>query len=450
MALQEDQIFSVKKRLERIAQLERDLGSDYEELFTIFRVPTNIREANKSLYEPRVVPIGPYYYKWPHLTAMECHKWRFLKSFLRRNNKLCVEAYIQAVGSLEMDARQCYSEMVDLSKNEFVEMLLLDGCFILELFFKWLDEDPDVLIMESWGATTILSDLLLMDNQIPFIVIERLCNMIMEGEAVNTRDTFLSLLANFLMDEKPSQTCFVSTWPNKINHLLDLYHQFLIVPDFYQEEEKHDQVTLPLWKERLIHWNLRAEHWNSKRFLRQIPGATELYEAGVQFKKKQSPKTLFDIKFNRGILEIPPLQIDSNKKTRLANLVALERHKTWGDQIATSYVALMDSLINTKEDVALLQHAGVIHNKLSSHQEAAIFFNQLGDCMSFDTINPHFADVFRDVQLYYDSSWNRSLAHLVHDYFHSPWAIISVIAGVILLGLTALQAFFTVYRYYHP
>jgi Plant protein of unknown function len=437
----------VKQRLE-----EDTWWIEYVGPFTIFRVPANIREANKSLYQPRMVSIGPYYYylRKDRLRAMEDQKWRLLRSFLCRNSELRVETCIKAVRSIEKSVRQSYSEYIALGQDEFVQMLLLDGCFVLELFFKWLNEDPDVLFKEGWGPTTILSDLLLFENQIPFSVIEKLYDMVLTGEAENNRDTFLSLLAKFLMDEEPSHTSPVS-WPEKIHHLLDLYHQFLVEPGLSQEETKHDPAVLPLWKQRLVHWiTPRPDQRGAKRPLRQIPCAIELHEAGVKFRKKQSPKNSFDVKFGRGILEIPPLQIDSNKKALLTNLVALEKHKTWGDQTVTSYVALMDSLINTKEDVALLQHAGVIHNMLSSHQEAAVFFNRLGDGTSFDSMNHHYAKLFRHVQLYYDSNWNKSWARLIHDYFNSPWAIISVIAAIILLALSALQTFYTVYPYYVP
>ncbi|KAF3342036.1 hypothetical protein FCM35_KLT00674 [Carex littledalei] len=242
-------------------------------------------------------------------------------------------------------------------------------------------------------------------------------------------------------------------WPMKIDHLLDLYHEFLILCGLHQEETEHDPTALPPWKQQLIQWiTPRAYQQDATRPPRQIPCATDLQEAGVKFRKKQLPKNPFDVQFSRGgILEIPLLQINTNKKALLTNLVELEKHMTGDNQTVTSYVALMDSLINTKEDVALLQQAGVIHNMLSTHQEAAIFFNQLGDSRSlYDTNNNKFGELFIRVQQYYDSNWNRSWACLIHDYFNSPWAVMSVIAAVILLSLSTLQSFYTVYSYYKP
>ncbi|KAK1279526.1 hypothetical protein QJS04_geneDACA004578 [Acorus gramineus] len=55
-----------------------------------------------------------------------------------------------------------------------------------------------------------------------------------------------------------------------------------------------------------------------------------------------------------------------------------------------------------------------------------------------------------DVNKYCNSKTHRWRAVLARDYFNSPWAIISVVAAFILLGLTLLQTFYTMYAYYHP
>ncbi|KAJ3691104.1 hypothetical protein LUZ61_020268 [Rhynchospora tenuis] len=411
-----------------------------KEPFIISWLPEYISQA--GLYEPRIVSIGPNYRnfaKFPNLEAINFQKSRLLRSFLLRNREIRFEDYFHALRSLEV-AQIYYNKHYFYKPDEIVQELLLDGCFILELFFKWLDGDANIL--EKCDLTIILSDLLLIGNQIPFSVIKRLFIMVTGCEGIYRRDAFLNLFVKFLMNDQGPSHISLEIWPKKIYHILDLYHYYLKAPYLRQEDKKNDQTKFSLFPPSLSHWK--------KRPPRQIPGAVELYEGGVKFKRKSSFRCLCDVKFDRGILEIPPLQIDSNEKIHLKNLLALEKLEHWRNPTATSYVTLMDSLINTKEDVALLQHAGVIHNKLSSHQEAAIFFNQLGENLSVDNLNPYFVELFKKVQQHYDSSWNQSWARLMHDYFNSPWAMISVIAGVILLGLSVTQAFFTIYPYYRP
>ncbi|KAF8407088.1 hypothetical protein HHK36_006213 [Tetracentron sinense] len=45
-----------------------------------------------------------------------------------------LKSYINATKNLEEHSRQCYAETIILSSDEFVEMMLLDACFLVELF----------------------------------------------------------------------------------------------------------------------------------------------------------------------------------------------------------------------------------------------------------------------------------------------------------------------------
>ncbi|KAF8407684.1 hypothetical protein HHK36_006819 [Tetracentron sinense] len=46
-----------------------------------------------------------------------------------------LKSCINATRSLEELSRQCYAETIILSSDEFVEIMLLDACFLVELFF---------------------------------------------------------------------------------------------------------------------------------------------------------------------------------------------------------------------------------------------------------------------------------------------------------------------------
>ncbi|KAL3504630.1 hypothetical protein ACH5RR_034471 [Cinchona calisaya] len=68
---------------------------------------------------------------------MEKHKLKYLQDLLARRAESNVESYIRALILLEEKARKAYAEEIIYSKNDFVEMLLLDGCFIIEFFRKY-------------------------------------------------------------------------------------------------------------------------------------------------------------------------------------------------------------------------------------------------------------------------------------------------------------------------
>nr|XP_016501063.1 PREDICTED: UPF0481 protein At3g47200-like isoform X2 [Nicotiana tabacum] len=146
----------------------------------IFRVPQSFINVNGRSYEPQIVSIGPYHHGKDHVKMIEEHKWRFLGTLLKRTEEkgLNLEDYLKVIQPLEMRARECYSEAILLDRDEFVEMLVLDGCFIIELFRKFGGvvpvEKDDPLISMSWIYPFFLRDLIRLENQIPFFILQSL------------------------------------------------------------------------------------------------------------------------------------------------------------------------------------------------------------------------------------------------------------------------------------
>ena len=66
---------------------------------------------------------------------MDRHKWRALQHVLKRTNH-DINLYLDAVKELEERARAYYEgpSITSLGSNEFVKMMVLDGCFVIELF----------------------------------------------------------------------------------------------------------------------------------------------------------------------------------------------------------------------------------------------------------------------------------------------------------------------------
>lgn len=202
---------------------------------------------------------------------------------------------------------------------------------------------------------------------------------------------------------------------------------------------------------RIISWLESISRSNKKQYtpMRSIPCATQLHEAGVRFRRKESPSDIFDITFENGVMEIPTLLIDSVRRVFYLNLAAFERSCSTIEYDLMSYAALMDSLINSNKDVVLLQRCGIINNMLLNEDELAVFFNQLGDWSILDSNEHYFGSLFSDVQRYCDSQWHKYRAKLMHDYFNNPWSVLSVIAAIVLLVLSAIQAIYSMYPAIH-
>jgi len=56
----------------------------------------------------------------------------------------------------------------------------------------------------------------------------------------------------------------------------------------------------------------------------------------------------------------------------------------------------------------------------------------------------YFGQSFNDVKQYSEVNLHRWRARLMHDYFENPWAIISVIAAILLLVLTVISVFWCI------
>ncbi|KAJ1693499.1 hypothetical protein LUZ63_010197 [Rhynchospora breviuscula] len=101
----------------------------------------------------------------------------------------------------------------------------------------------------------------------------------------------------------------------------------------------------------------------------------------------------------------------------------------------------MDALVNTQEDVALLEQTGILMNMLPSEKDAADFFNDLGELFVAEKYTCHY--LFNEIRKYSDSTWHKQRARLMHNYFGNPWSAISVLAAGSLLILSILQTYYS-------
>ncbi|KAF6142070.1 hypothetical protein GIB67_001267 [Kingdonia uniflora] len=132
---------------------------------------------------PQIVSLGPYHHGRRVFREMERHKWRFLHKIVNRTNH-DVKAYLNCVKELEKKARACYEGIIALSSEEFVEMMVLDGCFILE-FFRGVAEgfinlgysQNDPVFAIHGFMHSIQRDMIMLENQIPLCILDHLLGL---------------------------------------------------------------------------------------------------------------------------------------------------------------------------------------------------------------------------------------------------------------------------------
>ncbi|XP_077217789.1 UPF0481 protein At3g47200-like [Tasmannia lanceolata] len=415
---------------------------------SIYIVPQHIYETDEKAYEPKIISIGPYHHGKQCLRTMEEHKWRYLNAILSRNMDLSLENYLAEIKKMEVRARSCYSESINhFESNQFVQMMVLDGCFIVELFLnseakmamkeeeifllkKEADEDP--IYGTNWMLLLVAHDMLLLENQLPFFVLQFLFKLV---DKSSTPSSLSQLALNFFHNFLPRKNGIDPTDEDrgKILHLLHLFHSGF----------------LPVKKKALDF--LSYYYYIRPAPPKLIPSATELKAAGVKFKqKKMDMGSFLEVDFRKGVMEIPHLSIYEFTNSMFRNFIAFEQCFPIYGAHFTRYTILMDCLINTANDVAILKQNKIVEHMMGSDEEVAILFNRLGKGVAVDFEDCYFYYLFNDVNQYCKTNWHIWRANLVHRYFRNPCTIMSLVAAILILTLTFTQTFFSVFSYARP
>ncbi|XP_027116852.1 UPF0481 protein At3g47200-like isoform X2 [Coffea arabica] len=355
---------------------------------------------------------------------MEEHKLVYLKSVLGQKIEK-VATCVAAVKPLEEKARKCYAEPIALSSDEFVEMMLLDGCFIIQLLLKFKEKDlidkTDPAFRLDWILNSLQRDLMLFENQLPFFI---LCKLYETIELPDQESGLIDLALNFFSDLLPGHgTARENGNPqDNIKHLLDLIHRNWSTSKLKPVKE----MTRGTGDMALIRCSM------------------ELAEAGIKL-EKIAQEDIFDIEFENGTLRIPTLAIEERTESFLRNLVAYEQY-CGDDQInlVTDYVTFLGCLIKSEKDVTKLSHHGIIDNFVGESEVISEMFNKMIVCIVGPSRNFHYAEIFSRLNIHCDRRMNRWWAKLRRNYCNSPWGIISIIAASLLLLLTLLQTIFSI------
>ncbi|XP_008242396.1 PREDICTED: UPF0481 protein At3g47200-like [Prunus mume] len=390
----------------------------------IFRIPNVLRRHNEKAFVPDLISIGPFHHGEKDLQVMEEIKLWYLHCLLGRNptSETSLEYLVDAIRSMEQHCRDCYEERIDMSSEKFVEMMVVDGCFIIEVFRKYAKEVPrnedDPLFYTAWMMLALRKDLFLLENQLPWKVVDCLFHHTKEKDKPESK-ALLLLAVEFFEGPAFAQVPHADR-PLETKHLLDVIRNSLIA--LYPQAETHS-------------------YWEP------IPSVTELLQAGVEFKVRSDTwDNMLDITFKNGVMEIPPIEIEYNAESLFRNLIAYEQcDPSIITCSITSYAVILDSLINTSKDADFLIQKEIIVTKLSK-EDIACLFNKLYS----HTIVGYFcyAELTKNVNAYYQDRWHRWQTILRRDYFSNPWSIFSLAAALLILGFTFLQTLYSLLTYY--
>ncbi|XP_026416276.1 UPF0481 protein At3g47200-like [Papaver somniferum] len=218
---------------------------------------------------PNVVSIGPYYNGKRHLKQMQALKRIALSHFIDRTNKP-IECYTSKLIKHvdQMKASYKYLDRTAWHDNDdkFIEMMMLDGCFILEFLdiadkFPYYYSDPmfscHVFVL---NYDLVMQDLFMENNQLPYMVLATLWSIGFPDNEKHEGRGFLSKMMSVIKYPDP---CF-------------------------------DQV---------LHYVKGAMEQYALEGKRRICCASELYQSGARF--VQAPFSDTEFISENGILKLP-------------------------------------------------------------------------------------------------------------------------------------------------
>ncbi|XP_039158354.1 UPF0481 protein At3g47200-like [Eucalyptus grandis] len=486
---------------EKLSQGRQDNVPDSWANLSIHRIPRYLKHGEDKDWVPQIVSLGPYHHGGEHLHRMERHKWRSLHRILERSGQ-GIGLYLDSVKKVERRARACYEGRISMSRDEFVEMMVLDGCFVIEMFqgfakgfgkLGYAFDDP-VFSMQG-SILQIQRDMIMLENQIPlFILNQLLClqfgDPIQEERVAKLALQFFSPLIGIPQTGVTGAARrWLTVYPldedhSKRSRSVDKYYSLRLKFDPLHD---HGKVhCLEVVRRSLLH--LGPKRPKTKRWRQSREPLTfclsELREDGIQIRPREL-HSWGDIQFKNGILAIPPIEIHEGTRSLFLNLIAFEQSQYNCSHYVTSYVIFMHNLINSPEDILYLRDCRIIKHCLMSDTEVADLFHRLCQGVAFDLEDSYLRDIYEDLVMYHSGlfylfrnlaisntcygmirfglaffwgilkafltrKWNAWVAILKNKYFDNPWSIISVIAAFVLLVLTFIQAFYAVYAYYRP
>ncbi|KAM5559341.1 UPF0481 protein [Rosa sericea] len=377
----------------------------------IYKVPGRLCKDYEDFYTPRVVSIGPYHYcNGGSSEGMQPYKFIYLEAFFSRNN-LNLDHCLGVVRELEGKARSYYVEPVKLNSDEFALMLLVDGSFLLELmlrhYFVEIVDECDRIYGKPRVIQDVYRDLLLIENQIPFFILEALYKEL-DMKTWRAQPSLVTLTNEFFrylveVDKFPG--------PEKVKHFVDFIRWYY----------------LP-----------KCDNKSEKGIIFDVPSVTAMDEAGVKFEKVTKSITLLDMEFTNGSLRIPHFIVDDWSETLFRNLIAFEQCHDHKVKYISQFMCLMGCMIRTPKDADLLVDREIISTALGTSEDISTIFNKISKGVTLDSPFYYFT-LLKNLNKYCRSPWHSWKATLKRDYFNTPWKLVSTIAAFVLLVLTVIQ-----------
>ncbi|XP_020255749.1 uncharacterized protein LOC109832752 isoform X3 [Asparagus officinalis] len=154
--------------LEELQSINSETEIEKRKKHYIYRVPNILRELNYTAYTPQLVSLGPYHHGKAHLNPMERKKYAALAHYLERANKTLDEVRESLRPQIRdlMDAYDSLEELWTTDEDRFLDLMILDECFFLQMMVGGNDE-----LLRPYMNRGLWMDMRRIENQLPLLLL---------------------------------------------------------------------------------------------------------------------------------------------------------------------------------------------------------------------------------------------------------------------------------------
>ncbi|GMN69395.1 hypothetical protein TIFTF001_038447 [Ficus carica] len=423
-------------------------------------------------FTPREFSIGPIHAGSPNMLQNRL-KLQLAAHFILKSGKTEEFLFDKLKIEIKDDVKTYFKKDVIMQYEEdlLIRMLFLDGCAMLGFIHGYVNRMLNVFDISDGQAALIQQDLFLLENQIPFTVLDVLMGLGREWEKENLKDDFLIfifLVSNITFPRDSLEHLHAyfdyhlssKRKSHKPVHILDLLREVFLFDSWFSHIDSMLTVVCEIFcllcccGPVLISYVMKRSSKSlclptylskTKQSFRTVQ---ELKAAGIKFKPSDSLTAIsfHSHFFNTAKLMLPTLVVDDSTERKLFNLVAYEmclsdshlNREPW----VTSYVKLLDLLVDSEQDVKDLRVADILRHSLSSDIDAAKLINSIGSKCSAPRQDAY-VGVKKKIEKHYRRKCATWVAQAYHAHFRSPWTVLALFAATTILALTAIQTWYS-------
>ncbi|XP_052171016.1 UPF0481 protein At3g47200-like [Diospyros lotus] len=477
---------------------------------SIYKVHPFISNINKTAYQPRVVSFGPYHHGEPQLAWMEAHKLHAFFNCINRSSRTQKDIF-DLIMKMAKELKESYDSLDSkwqTNDDNFVDMMILDGCFILELLDVYKEEkyylgnDP---VFSQHGELYVMpfirADMLMLQNQLPMSLLLKLKHILQDAEP-DIEELNKSILFFLYYDiSKYSEM-------GKCLHVLDLYRKGLL-----HTHNEHENAASQSANEKEGNYpkmgkyclNTVGSYYNRLVHKQHTPGdvAPQSANEAEGFHPKMC-KCFHELKLR--YQRLVHIQHTPGDAAPQSSNQGVRKNRGVGHNVVRPATELHEAGVRfiKSESKSLLRITfdnGTLKlpNFIVADSTESMFLNLIAferchipagnditsfiafmDCIIDDSLdikllsskgiidniigtdkeaadlfntmskglvldlNENLHKVYTNLIDYSNTRWHKWRANLTQTYFRNPWAIISVIAAFLLLSLTTVQTIFSI------